>query len=311
MALMHHVVTDVQIRKACNLLSLIDALALLFLLLAAENIALGDHNKLQHWILISFFDLAVTRHDLAGLYLVIVVFRIKSVQPLRHQIIRQTLRTRSRSRQQDHLISVLFVALQILYQKFKAVVVRIDRLRLDIQTCSDLQMRIFKVERHQRDASAPRKFSQNLLAGKKFPHLPRQYIPFFQALLHALRKFGLRRHSSLNAPRCLIQKHQRILFSKIIEQRDSFLAKIGQVGVQPGREPQLPGFLRHLVRRRLDAVRLLGLHLPAELFRNLLCFCQNARNTGVALLFGQHQFARRIDVDLVQILDRPLAFRIE
>ena len=174
MALMHHVVTDVQIRKACNLLSLIDALALLFLLLAAENIALGDHNKLQHRILISFFYLAVTRHDLAGLYLVIVVFRIKSVQPLRHQIIRQTLRTRSRSRQQDHLISVLFVALQILYQKFKAVVVRIDRLRLDIQMCPDLQMRIFKVERHQRDASAPRKFSKNLLASKKFPHLSRQ-----------------------------------------------------------------------------------------------------------------------------------------
>ena len=65
MIFMHDIVTDIQIGKTGNFLTLIHAVAFLFLLFRAKNITLRNHNELDCRILIPFFHLAISCHDLS------------------------------------------------------------------------------------------------------------------------------------------------------------------------------------------------------------------------------------------------------
>ena len=65
MIFMHDIVTDIQISKTGDFLTLIHAVPFLFLLFRTKNITLRNHNELDCRILIPFFHLAISCHDLS------------------------------------------------------------------------------------------------------------------------------------------------------------------------------------------------------------------------------------------------------
>ena len=99
MIFMHHVISYMKIGKALDMLAFIALVLLLFLLLSAENIALCDHRKRKHRILITAPDLSVQYHDLTGLQTMISVFCIKACDPFIHDIFCQSFGSGPRSRQ--------------------------------------------------------------------------------------------------------------------------------------------------------------------------------------------------------------------
>ena len=146
-ALMHHIVSHFQIIKIVDLLAFIYFFLSLFLLLCAKNIALCNHHKLQKRIFKTLSDSPVSRHHFPRLHLTHGIFRIKGVQLLIPQILRQTFGACSRPGKQQNAVPFFLIIFQILHQRLKAVIVRRQAPRLHGKLLLRLHKRIFPFHR--------------------------------------------------------------------------------------------------------------------------------------------------------------------
>ncbi len=77
------------------------------------------------------------------------IIAVEGIQSFRHQVFGQTLRPCSGTGEQNDLVSVLFVARQIFYQQFKAVIVGIDGFQVKMNPLPDVQLAVLQVERRE------------------------------------------------------------------------------------------------------------------------------------------------------------------
>ena len=157
-----------------------------FFLFFAENIALRDHQELYQRILIPAVGTAVKQHDLASLYDAVGIFRIKCPQFMITKVLCQTFRPGSGCTQQDHAFSLFLPLLQILHQKFKAVVVGVDTAYIDAEMLRKMPLCSCRLQHTQPHAAMFLQFFGCHLALTEQVHLSRQHIPFFQSVCHAL-----------------------------------------------------------------------------------------------------------------------------
>ena len=80
MIFMYDIIPDTQIRKLLDFFAFIGAVPLLFLFFFPENIRIRNHCKLQDRIFIPLMHFSVADHDLSCHQIVIVIFRIKTVE---------------------------------------------------------------------------------------------------------------------------------------------------------------------------------------------------------------------------------------
>ena len=191
MILMHDKVTDGELRKARDLLSLIASALFLFLMLLSENITLRDNDKADQRILISFLCISMRDQYLTRKHLTVGILGIEAVQPLLRKILRQPVSSCTGCREQHDPITILLPALQILYEQLKAVIIRTDRANRQIEGAryGKRCFRIFQCTKTDRIFSG--NACRDLLSGKQNTGLPVQHVALFQPMFHALSKFQL------------------------------------------------------------------------------------------------------------------------
>ena len=120
---MYDIVSDMQLGKAMKMLPFEAFVFFLLLFLRSENIAFGDHGKMQCGILIATPYFSVSNHNLPRQKIMVIILRIKAVQLFCRQILCQSLGSGPRSGQKYNLEFIFLVSLQIFDQHFNLVVI--------------------------------------------------------------------------------------------------------------------------------------------------------------------------------------------
>ena len=123
---MNHKISNGQFSKILNSLPAVIFLLLWFLLFLTENICLCNYCKFNIRIFKTTFRMTINNHDFSWLNHTIILFSIKSIQFFIHQIFGETFRSCTGTCHQHRLISLLFIFLQIFYEKLKTIIKRTD-----------------------------------------------------------------------------------------------------------------------------------------------------------------------------------------
>ena len=156
----------------------------------------------------------------------IIVIRIKAVQPLIHNILGKPRCTRLRTGQQNDAVTVLFIMLQIFDQQFKTVVVRIYTLNVDTILPVGFQSICFDIKCGHRNTRISFEPAHHFFQSKEFLHLPQQNIAFFQPLLHALRELDLCLPATFHTTTQFIKKQIAVGRIKIIQKPHTLVTEV-------------------------------------------------------------------------------------
>ena len=147
MIFVNHIISHRKLGKALDLLALVGLLAFLFLMVLAENIALGDHHKFDQRIFKAPVNISAGCHDLPRLRHPVHILRIKGCDTVFREICRQPLGSCPGTRQKNHPVALFFPAGQIFHQKLEAVVVGIDASYGHAELVHDLKMPSRRLQR--------------------------------------------------------------------------------------------------------------------------------------------------------------------
>ena len=126
MLLMNHKIPDRKLCKILDTLSVIILFLLSLLLFLTKNIRLCHHCKFDQWIFKAFFRMTINHHDLTRQNLPVIILPVKSSQSFFLEILRQSFSSGTGTGEQCDLVSLFLILVKILYQKFKATVIRTD-----------------------------------------------------------------------------------------------------------------------------------------------------------------------------------------
>ena len=309
--LMDHVIAHLQLGEGLDLLALIFLLFGLLPALRAEDIGLRDDREPDGRIFKSLADLAVIGHDLAGFQLAFRILTVKRDESVRRQVLRQPPGPGPRGRDQDCPVTLLLESRKVLFEGVKALVKRRHGLCVDRNGKVRLHPAAAVCKTCQANTPVPQHLGSHFLAACKKRHLTGQHIALLRPAGHTLAEFRLDRAGVLVHSVRLIQIDGR---RPLGEQMEKILCqRIEIMDIAFKRAELLPfhSLFFHLRDRCLEAVRLLcAVFIPPALLQLLLFLADPVQPVHEPSVRQDH-FRRGIDLDRLQLGDRPLAEHVK
>ena len=161
-------------------------------------------------------DVSTGRHDLSRLRHPVHIFRIKSRNAVFRQIRCQPSRPGPGTGKKDHPVAILFPSGQILYQKLKAVIIRVDTPYRHAVLVYHPEMPAGRIQSRKAKRMIFRQSGKSCRCPGQELHLSRKQIAFLQPLHHTLLKLSLDGFSFLLYPVWFIQDKQGFLRIQIL-----------------------------------------------------------------------------------------------